>query len=148
MTDAEISDYVQSAQTLVIVSNGPNGYPHPMPMWFYADDAGCLYCTTFVKSQKVLNFARDPKAALLVESGTDYAELKSVLIYANAEVIADPEVVIETLVNINSKGRTLDDAQRAKLAETLQKTAQKRVVVKFNPISYVTWDHSKLGGKY
>jgi nitroimidazol reductase NimA-like FMN-containing flavoprotein (pyridoxamine 5'-phosphate oxidase superfamily) len=148
MTDDEVKDYVQSAQTLIIVSNGPTGYPHPMPMWFYADDEGCLYCTTFEKSQKVLNFTRDPKAACLVESGTAYSELKSVLIYAHAEIVRDRDAVVDTLVNINSKGRELDDEERAKLREAVQKTAEKRIAIKFTPEKYVTWDHSKLGGKY
>ena len=148
MTDEEIKGYVQSAQTLIIVSNGPNGYPHPMPMWFYVDDEGCLYCSTFEKSQKVFNFTRDPKAALLIESGTVYAELKSVLIYADTEIVIDPEFVVDTLVKMNSKGQVLDDASLAKLREVVKKTAAKRVILKFNPRSYVTWDHSKLGGKY
>ena len=148
MTDDEIKDYVHAAQTLVIVSNGPNGYPHPMPMWFYADDEGCLNCSTFEKSQKVLNFTRDPKAALLVESGTVYTELKSVLIYAETEIVSDPEFVVDTLVKMNSKGQVLDKESLTKLRETVRKTAAKRVILKFKPSSYVTWDHSKLGGKY
>ena len=114
MTDDEISQYLAEQQTLIIVSNGPNGYPHPMPMWYFADGEGCLNCTTFEKSQKVLNFKRDPKATLLVESGTVYAQLKSVLVYAQAEVIADHEQIVDCLVNINRKGKDLDHAALAK----------------------------------
>ena len=47
----------QREKTLIIVSNGHNGYPHPMPMWFDRDHDGCLYCTTFGKSQKVQELA-------------------------------------------------------------------------------------------
>lgn len=148
MTEAEIDDYMAQAQTLVIVSNGKDGFPHPMPMWFYRDDEGAVYCTTFVKSQKVLNFRRDPKAALLVETGSIYAELKSVLIYADTEIVEDHDQVVDCLVNINAKGRVLDEADRAKLRESVAGTAAKRVVLKFVPREYVTWDHSKLGGKY
>ena len=135
-------------KTLIIVSNGPDGFPHPMPMWFYADAAGCLYCTTFRKSQKVLNFQRDPKAALLVESGEEYQELKSVLVYATAEVIDDFEAVCDALMNIGTKGQSIDDSQREALRGTVSQTAGKRVVLKFHPERYVSWDHAKLGGKY
>ena len=148
MTDEEISQYLAERQTLIIVSNGPNGYPHPMPMWYFADDQGCLNCTTFEKSQKVFNFNRDPKATLLVESGTVYAQLKSVLVYAQAEVIADHEQIVECLVNINRKGKELDEAALVKLRESVAQTAQKRVLLKFRPDSIVTWDHSKLDGRY
>ncbi|MYD99498.1 MAG: pyridoxamine 5'-phosphate oxidase [Gammaproteobacteria bacterium] len=148
LTDNEIGDYLDSQKTLIIVSNGHNGYPHPMPMWFARDDDGTIRCTTFGKSQKVLNWRRDPKATLLVESGVEYAELKSVVIYANCEIIDELDAVKDTLVAINSRGRDLDDDARAKLREAVSGTAAKRVVLKFTPERYVTWDHAKLGGRY
>lgn len=148
LSDDEIREFLNSAKTLIIVSNGRNGYPHPMPMWFYADDAGNVYCTTFRKSQKVLNFQRDPKASLLVESGEEYAELKSVLAYATCEVIDDFDTVCDTLVKINTKGRQVDEAQVEQLLSAVSKTAEKRVVLKFTPSEIISWDHAKLGGKY
>ncbi|MDH5306540.1 MAG: pyridoxamine 5'-phosphate oxidase family protein, partial [Myxococcales bacterium] len=74
MSDAERRAFLSSAATLIVVSNGRNGVPHPMPMWFCVDADDCLYCTTFARSQKVRNFERDSRAALLVESGTAYGE--------------------------------------------------------------------------
>lgn len=148
LTDEEIRDFMNEARTLIIVSNGRNGYPHPMPMWFYYDDAGAFYCTTFRKSQKVLNFRRDPRASLLVESGEEYAELKSVLAYAECEVIDDFDTVCDTLVKVNTKGREVNDAEVEQLLGAVSKTAEKRVVLKFTPSEIVSWDHAKLGGRY
>jgi hypothetical protein len=144
----EIREFLDANKTLIIVSNGPDGFPHPMPMWFYVDDAGCVYCTTFGKSQKVRNLERDPRASLLVESGLEYAELKGVVIYARTEVIDDVELAIDTLVKINTRGIAVDAAQRANLAAAVAKTAAKRVVLKFTPERYVSWDHAKLSGRY
>ena len=146
--DDELNAYIDAAKTLIIVGNGKDGYPHPMPMWFARDDDGCFYCTTFGKSQKVLNWRRDPKATLLVESGVDYAELKGVMIYARCEIIDDGDTVADTLVAINSRGRNLDDAAKAKLRESVTGTAAKRVVLRFVPERYVSWNHAKLGGRY
>jgi len=148
MNDAEIKEYLGASKTMTIVSNGFNGYPHPMPMWFYVDDAGCLYCTTFRKSQKVANYLRNPKASLLIESGTEYADLKSVLIYAGAEIIDDLDTVLEVMVKITSKGLDLNAEELSTAAEGVRATAPKRVVIKFTPEKYITWDHSKLGGVY
>lgn len=148
LTDEELDAYLNSAHTLIIVSNGRNGYPHAMPMWFYADEARNCYCTTFAKSQKVLNWRRDPRATLLIESGHDYAELKGLMIRAQTEIVEDPAVVVDTLVNINSKGRELSEEQRASLRESVAGTANKRVVLKFVPEKYISWDHAKLGGRY
>jgi nitroimidazol reductase NimA-like FMN-containing flavoprotein (pyridoxamine 5'-phosphate oxidase superfamily) len=148
LSDEEIRSFMNEARTLIIVSNGRNGYPHPMPMWFYVDDAGDFYCTTFRKSQKVLNFRRDPRASLLVESGEEYAELKSVLAYAECEVIDDFDTVCDTLVKVNTKGREVDDAEVEQLLGAVSKTAEKRVVLKFTPSEIISWDHAKLGGRY
>jgi nitroimidazol reductase NimA-like FMN-containing flavoprotein (pyridoxamine 5'-phosphate oxidase superfamily) len=148
LSDAEIRAFLDSRKTLIITSNGRDGYPHPMPMWFYVDAAGCVYCTTFGKSQKVLNLRRDPRASLLVESGVEYAQLKGVVIYARAEIIEDLDTAIDTLVQINTRGTTVDAAQRQALTAAVSKTASKRAVLKFHPERYVSWDHSKLGGRY
>ncbi len=148
MDDAQRKEYINNAQTLIIVSNGRNGFPHPMPMWFGVDDDESLLCTTFEKSQKVLNWRRDPKASLLIESGTQYSELQGVVIYAQTEVIDQPELVVDTLVKINSRGRDLTDSQAANLRKSVQGTAQKRVALRFVPVRYITWDHHKLGGRY
>ena len=148
MTDDEIRAYLDNAKTLIIVSNGRGGYPHPMPMWFDRDQAGCLYCTTFGKSQKVLNWRRDAKATLLVESGEEYAELKGVMIYARCEITDDPDKVVDTLVAINAEGKHLDDAEWAALRHSVAQRAAKRVLLKFVPERYVSWDHAKLGGRY
>lgn len=148
LSPEEIQEFLEAQKTLIIVSNGRDGYPHPMPMWYYADPDGCLYCTTFKKAQKVFNWQRDAKASLLVESGEEYAELKSVLIYATAEIIYDIDEVCEALVNIGSKGRTLSADERQAMKGGMTKTAEKRVLLRFTPQRYVSWDHAKLGGKY
>ena len=149
LSEDEIQQFLEQQKTLIIVSNGRDGYPHPMPMWFYTDPQGCIYCTTFAKAQKVLNWRRDPRASLLVESGEEYAELKSVLIYAQTEIIDELDEVCDALVNISTKGQPQPSAeQRLALREQLAGTAAKRVLLKFTPERYVTWDHAKLGGKY
>ena len=141
-------EYLASAHTLIIVSNGNRGFPHPMPMWFAVDDNEDLICTTFRKSQKVLNWHRDPKASLLIESGVVYNELRGLLIYAETVIEDDLDAVISTLVKINSKGRDLTQDQVAKLRDSVSGTASKRVVLRFKPQRYISWDHTKLGGKY
>lgn len=148
LTQEEIAAFLVEQKTIIIVSNGRNGFPHPMPMWFYADEEGRVHCTTFRKSQKVMNYRRDPRASLLVESGEEYAALKSVLIYARAEIIDDTDAVIDALVKINTKGMSVSDDDVEKLTAAVKATAEKRVVLRFTPERYVSWDHAKLGGRY
>ncbi len=148
MDDAEVDAFLRSNKTMILVSNGHNGHPHPMPMWFGIEDGGTIVMTTFRKSQKVNNIRNDPRVTLLVEAGLEYNELKSVMIYANAEVIDDLTETTNVMLGL-AKGRgEVSDAQMEAARANMEKTATKRVVLRMKPTTVVSWDHSKLGGKY
>lgn len=148
MTPEETKEFLETQKTLIIVSNGKDGFPHPMPMWFAVDDQGRLSVTTFSKAQKVVNFQRDNKASLLVEDGEEYEALRSVMIKATAEVVDDFDTVVDTLVKISTKGLPPEQQNLDAVREGVKGTAKKRVVIRFTPIETLTWNHAKLGGKY
>ncbi len=148
MTNEEISGFMRSSKTMICVSNGKSGHPHPMPMWFAVDDDNTVYMTTFRKSQKINNLMNDPRVSLLVESGETYQELKSFLIYTQAEIIDDIDTTVDVMfrISLHRGEATLDQEEAVK--KNLYQTAGKRVVMKFPPGKIVSWDHSKLGGVY
>lgn len=150
MTDDEIGDYLKKSRTMILVSNGKGGFPHPMPMWYCVDDANRVYMTTFRKSQKIRNLRRDPRVSLLVESGDAYPELKSVLIYTEVELLDDLEATRDILFKISvHRGDLGENAQAdAQVQEGMRRTAAKRIGMKFTPDRIISWDHSKLAGIY
>ena len=148
MSDDELQSFLRSNKTIIINSNGPGGYPHPMPMWFAVDDDGTVRMTTFRKSQKVHNIERDPKVSLLVESGEEYNQLRGVVIYGHARVVDELAVVTQTLLAIGGIGNLADPAARKGAEAAVAKTAAKRVAILIRPEKIVSWDHSKLGGTY
>src|SRR5436853_7424204 len=103
LSDEERRSYLQAALTVILVTVGKDGYPHAVPMWFVVDDDGTVFMTTYGPSQKVLNARRDPRVALLVESGVRYDELKGVLVRGDAEVIEDEALCVEILTRIHTK---------------------------------------------
>lgn len=50
MTAEERRAYVPAAQTIHLCSNGKDGYPHIVPMWFVADGDETVWMTTYRKS--------------------------------------------------------------------------------------------------
>jgi PPOX class probable F420-dependent enzyme len=149
MSDDEIRDFLESHKTIMINSLGPDGYPHPMPMWFVRDDDGTIRMTTFRASQKVKNIQRDPRVSLLAESGTEYAQLKGVVIYGDCEVVDDIDVVIDTLLRAAGNSVPPDDPEGLEaMRKVMAKTASKRVCLRIKPKKIVSWDHAKLGGVY
>ncbi len=148
MTDDELLVYLRSQRRLILVSNGINTYPHPMPMNYMFDDEERFVMTTFRKSQKVKNLQRDPKVSLLVESGIAYDELKSVLAYAQAEIIDDNEEVLRTMMLLLTEETELSGNDLDLVKEQAKATAPKRVMLRFSAETYVSWDHTKLKGHY
>ena len=144
LSDDDVREFLRSSRTMILVSNGRDGYPHPMPMWFTVDDDGAVRMTTFRKSQKIANLRRDPRVSLLVESGEVYEQLKGVVLYGRAELVRDTEQVIDTLIDANKLG----DRTNSEVRDAMRSNASKRVVIRVKPERIVSWDHAKLGGVY
>jgi PPOX class probable F420-dependent enzyme len=146
LTDDERQRYLEDAHTIILTTIDKRGYPHSVAMWFMVDPDGSVVMTTFQKSQKVLNIRRNPKVALLIESGRSYESLKGLLIRGTATVEPDTEKVLDLLERVNVKyhGLKPDPALR----EGLRGQASKRCIVRIHPERVASWDHQKLGGAY
>jgi PPOX class probable F420-dependent enzyme len=143
--DDERRRYLQEALTIILVSVGSDGYPHAVPMWFVVGDDGVISMTTYGRSQKVLNVRRNPRVALLVESGVRYDQLKGVLVRGTAEVVEDLETCVTTLMHIQTKHM---GALAPGVEDIMRAQARKRVVLRVTPERVASWDHQKLGGAY
>jgi PPOX class probable F420-dependent enzyme len=150
MSEDEVRRFIESKKTMTIVSNGPGGFPHPMPMWFARDPDGAIRMATYRTSQKIKNIQRDPRVSLLCESGTEYAELRGVVIYGRAELVDDFALVCDTLIRAGGRGEGLpeDPAAAKSIQEAMRKNAEKRFVIRVKPERVISWDHAKLGGAY
>ncbi len=144
LSDDELAKFIGESKTIILCSVGPNGVPHPMPMWYSVEPDGTIRMTTYARSQKVSNLRRDPRVSVLCESGTEYAELKGAVLYGRAEIVEDTEQVIDTLLEAGGRGERTDPAVR----EAMRAQASKRVLIRVKPEKVVSWDHSKLGGVY
>ncbi len=149
MTDEEIRAFVRASKTIILCTSGSDGVPHPMPMWFVADDDLAVSMATFRGTQKIVNLQRDSRVSLLVEAGREYSELKGVVIYGTAELSEDTDAIIATLEAASQKETVETDAEtRAAMYEGMRKSASKRILIRVTPDRIVSWDHSKLAGTY
>ncbi len=149
MSDAEIRDFLAAHKTIILCTIGPGGVPHPMPMWFVADDDLTISMATFRGTQKIANLRRDPRVSLLVESGREYAQLRGVVLYGRAELSEDSDAIIATLVAAAQKETGAGEAaELASVNDSMRQSAAKRILIRVRPERIVSWDHSKLGGAY
>jgi len=147
LTKSEQAELLETERVVVVATFGPRGWPHLMPMWFVARD-GEVWIWTYGKSQKVKNLERDPRATLLVETGTEYTELRGVQIEAEAELVRDQDRIVEFAKELTVRHTEGIDSVQGDAAAALLKQAAKRVAIRFKPVRVASWDHRKLGGTY
>jgi nitroimidazol reductase NimA-like FMN-containing flavoprotein (pyridoxamine 5'-phosphate oxidase superfamily) len=142
LTADEQAAYLRANRKCALATLDKDGFPHVTAMNFVMRD-GAFYMTSYGKAQKVVNIRRNPKTAMMVETGTAYAELKGVMVRGLCEVIEGAEAVQQVFVwSAEARGETYSRPAGA------SSSAPKRVVLKIVPRKIVTWDHSKLGGRY
>lgn len=151
MTPSEEREFLEAGHTAILTSVGRDGLPHPVAMWYVVID-GLVHFATYTKSQKVTNFRRDPAAAVLVEEGRTYEELRGLLIQGQAEVSDDPDLALRVQRGLFEKytlGVGLGQGSLDEGMETaIRRQAAKRSAVVVPPQRVTSWDHRKLGGGY
>lgn len=147
LSEEEQRALLDEERVVIVTSNGHRGWPHSMPMWFCVRDEE-IWVWTYAKSQKVRNLERDPRATLLVETGVEYTELRGVMIEAEAEIVRDPDEVLDFGKELTVRYSEGIDSIEGDAAAALQAQAAKRVGLRFVPVRTATWDHRKLGSTY
>jgi len=145
MSADEAGAFLEHERTVVCATNGKDGFPHLMPLWYVVRD-GELWSWTFAKSQKVRNLERDPRATLQVEAGSEYHELRGIMLKVDVTIHRDTERVAELGLELYSRYSPTGDGELAAgVREMVLAQAPKRVLLQFVECSRATWDHRKLG---
>jgi PPOX class probable F420-dependent enzyme len=137
MTPEQALAYLASRHSCALAPNGHDGYPHVVAMWYTVKD-GAIMMTSYARAQKIVNLRRDPRATVLVESGATYKELSGVMVRGRVELTEGPTALAEVL---NLTGA---DPQNPAAVRRVQK----RVLMRFLPERWASWDHSKIVGDY
>ena len=144
-TEEEQQQFMEDGWTLQVASNGKDGFPHLIAMWYVLVD-GKICFTTFSKSQKILNLRRDSKISVMLEAGKPYQELRGVVLEGEAELIDDVDFTAKVMALVGEKYNGIPVPTDT--PEQALKVASKRTVVRINPTTIFSWDHRKLGGVY
>src|SRR5215470_2071635 len=92
LTPEEQAEFLRKNRKCALATLDKDGFPHVVAMNFTMRD-GVFYMTSYGKAQKVLNARRNPKVALMVETGGAYAELKGVMVRGECEIQEGAEAV-------------------------------------------------------
>ena len=144
MRPEEVQAFLEEQKTVTCATNGRDGFPHLMPLWYVLRESR-LWAWTYGKAQKTKNLERDPRATLQVEAGLAYEELRGVMLRCDVVIHRELEVVegiaMELVDRYSGPGPEFDGVR-----DGFRKQAPKRVGLEFVERERVTWDHRKLGG--
>jgi general stress protein 26 len=141
MSQEEVLAFLDEQRVVTCATHGSRGWPHLMPLWFLVRD-GEIWAWTYAKSQKVVNLQRDARATLQVEAGTEYQELRGVMLECDT-------VLHRETAAVQAFGEDLFERYAGNRAsEMVAAQAPKRVVLQFAERRRASWDHRKLGGVY
>ena len=145
MTDGEVAEFLAEQRTLVCATNGRDGWPHLMPLW-YVLRQGEPWAWTYARSQKVRNLERDPRASLALEAGESYDELRGVLLECEVTIHRDPDAVGRLGVELLERHAPAGPGGEvpAGALSAIRAQAAKRVALHFAVRRTASWDHRKL----
>lgn len=145
MSADELAAFLVAQRTVICATNGRDGWPHLMPLWYVVRD-GDLWAWTYAKSQKVRNLERDPRATLQIEAGEEYGELRGVMFQTETEIHRETEIV--AALGAELLARYAGSSTPLEVNDALLAQAAKRVALRFVTERTASWDHRKLAGIY
>jgi PPOX class probable F420-dependent enzyme len=141
MTPDEVAAFLEERRPMTMCTLNHDGSIHAVAMW-YGFLEGCVAIETKAKSQKAQNLRRDPRLTVMFEDGDHYDELRGVELVGRAEIVEDPERLLELGKSVFSRYYAPYTDEMLPFVETM---LAKRVVVKLHVERTVSWDHRKLG---
>ncbi len=146
MSHEEALAFLDEQRTVICATNGHDGFPHLMPLW-YVVRGGTLWAWTYAKSQKTKNLERDPRATLQIETGDAYDQLRGLMLRTEAVLHRDEDTVLGFVAELAARYAP-PGADPEAMRDGFAKQAPKRVAIEFAEVGRVSWDHRKLGGTY
>jgi PPOX class probable F420-dependent enzyme len=140
MSGPEVAAFLTASRKLQLATINRDGTPHLVTMYYVMAGERITFWT-YRASQKARNLARDPRITGLVETGSEYFDLRGVQVQGVVRPVEDPAAVLEIGRRIGGVMSGMEDAE---LDEYVEHTARKRLGYVIEPTRIISWDHSKL----
>jgi len=138
MTADEVDAFLAGERTCRVATVGTNG-PHATPLWFVWQ-GGSLWLTSLSRSQRWTDLQNDPRVAVVVDAGEDYADLRGVELRGKVEVVGEVPRTGEPVPE-------LDGPEQAFADRYTGGTIVRDVLfswVRLTPEKITSWDFRKL----
>ncbi|MEU6403213.1 pyridoxamine 5'-phosphate oxidase family protein [Streptomyces sp. NPDC046985] len=140
MTPGELDEFLADQRTCRVATVSSGGGPHVSALWFVWDGVS-LWLYSVVRSRRWADLRRDPRVAVVVDTGEEYGELRGVELSGAVEVVGETPRTGELCAELDVP-ETLFARKYAGLEEMLHDG--RHAWVRLTPEKTVSWDFRKL----
>lgn len=139
MTAEERDAFLATERTCRVATVDADGAPHVTPLWF-AWDGAALWLTSIVRSQRWTDLERDDRVGVVIDTGTDFLELRGVEIRGRTEPVGEIPRTGEPVPELETPEQLFADKYAGGTMQHDGRHAWLRIV----PEKIVSWDFRKL----
>ncbi|MFE2103146.1 MULTISPECIES: pyridoxamine 5'-phosphate oxidase family protein [unclassified Streptomyces] len=141
MTPGELDEFLTSQRTCRVATVSADGAPHVSALWF-AWDGTSLWLYSVVRSRRWAQLCRDPRVAVVVDSGEEYDQLRGVELSGRVEFVGEVPRTGELRAELDT-AETLFARKNFGLDEMPHDG--RHAWARLTPEKIVSWDFRKLG---
>ncbi|MFI5978189.1 pyridoxamine 5'-phosphate oxidase family protein [Streptomyces sp. NPDC051452] len=142
MTPGELDAFLTVQRTCRVATVSADGTPHVSALWF-AWDGTSLWLYSVVRSRRWAQLCRDPRVAVVVDSGEEYDQLRGVELTGRVESVGEVPRTGELCAELDT-AETLFARKNFGLDEMPHDG--RHAWARLTPDKIVSWDFRKLGG--
>ncbi|KPI00796.1 pyridoxamine 5-phosphate oxidase-related FMN-binding protein [Actinobacteria bacterium OK074] len=140
MTPAELDEFLTTQRTCRVATVSKDGAPHVSTLWF-AWDGTSLWLYSVVRSKRFTDLRRDPRVAIVIDTGEDYGELRGVELSGTAEFVGEVPRTGELHAELDAP-ETLFARKNFQLDE--MPYDGRHAWIRLTPDAIASWDFRKL----
>jgi PPOX class probable F420-dependent enzyme len=141
MTPGELDEFLTAQRTCRVATVSADGAPHVSALWF-AWDGTSLWLYSVVRSRRWAQLRRDPRVAVVVDSGEEYDQLRGVELSGRVEFVGEVPRTGELCAELDT-AETLFARKNFGLDEMPHDG--RHAWARLTPDKIVSWDFRKLG---
>ncbi|MGW2638356.1 pyridoxamine 5'-phosphate oxidase family protein [Streptomyces sp. NPDC001348] len=141
MTPGEVDEFLTTQRTCRVATVSANGAPHVSALW-YAWDGVSLWLYSVVRSKRWTDLGRDPRVAIVVDSGEEYEQLRGVELTGTIEFVGEVPRIGELCAELDTAEMLF---ARKNFGLDEMPHDGRHAWARLTPDKIVSWDFSKLG---
>ncbi|MGW1782812.1 pyridoxamine 5'-phosphate oxidase family protein [Streptomyces sp. NPDC002143] len=142
MTAGELDAFLADQRTCRVATVSADGAPHVSALWFLWDGTA-LWLYSVVRSKRWADLRRDPRVAIVIDTGEEYDALRGVELSGAVDFVGEAPRTGELCAELDAVETLF---ARKNFGLDAMPHDGRHAWVRLNPAKIVSWDFRKLGG--